>query len=72
MDCVLSDWKAWSPCSVSCGHGVMTRQRIIEQEARSGGKECDGDMEETQQCGAGCCVPLCHAQAVFRQGSKQN
>ncbi|XP_022235105.1 somatomedin-B and thrombospondin type-1 domain-containing protein-like, partial [Limulus polyphemus] len=40
IDCEVTDWKPWSKCDVDCGPGMMTRERLIRQEPRNGGKRC--------------------------------
>lgn len=30
VDCVMSRWSQWSPCSVSCGRGIKTKTRTIQ------------------------------------------
>jgi len=30
VDCVVSRWSQWSPCSVSCGRGIKTKTRTIQ------------------------------------------
>ena len=30
VDCVVSRWSHWSPCSVSCGRGIKTKTRTIQ------------------------------------------
>ena len=39
-DCVFGAWKAWSPCSVTCGGGSQAGFRSIAREADYGGKAC--------------------------------
>ncbi|XP_028045861.2 spondin-1 isoform X2 [Monomorium pharaonis] len=40
VDCVVTRWSNWSPCSVTCGVGRATSYRIIEREAKNGGRPC--------------------------------
>ena len=41
VDCVLSDWTSWSPCSLTCGNAVRQRTRSIIHPNSGGGKPCD-------------------------------
>ena len=50
VDCEYGLWEKWSPCSKPCGGGDQTRLRGIKIEAKFGGNDCSGDMEETQSC----------------------
>jgi len=50
VDCVLSLWAEWSPCSSSCGNGMRTRKRDITQKAENWGKECPRNTEEQEPC----------------------
>ena len=70
VDCILSDWSQWSPCTASCGGGQRSRSRIVAQEAGWGGRECAGDLTETSSCNIECCVPLCHQQAILKNSSQ--
>ncbi|XP_022779250.1 collagen alpha-1(I) chain-like [Stylophora pistillata] len=46
-----SDWKEWSDCPVTCGGGVKERSRTCTNPpAKSGGKPCPGDSEESRAC----------------------
>jgi hypothetical protein len=41
IDCVVSSWNAWEPCSITCGSaGVKRRTRKVLQAAKEGGAEC--------------------------------
>jgi Mg-chelatase subunit ChlD len=40
VDCVLSDWKNMSRCSVTCGDGQILQEREVIVEPWNGGKEC--------------------------------
>eukprot|EP00441_Pelagodinium_beii_P023760 CAMPEP_0197667352 /NCGR_PEP_ID=MMETSP1338-20131121/66005_1 /TAXON_ID=43686 ORGANISM="Pelagodinium beii, Strain RCC1491" /NCGR_SAMPLE_ID=MMETSP1338 /ASSEMBLY_ACC=CAM_ASM_000754 /LENGTH=1174 /DNA_ID=CAMNT_0043246569 /DNA_START=290 /DNA_END=3814 /DNA_ORIENTATION=- len=50
IDCVYSEWTAWSACDKSCNGGVMSRSRYKMVEDQFGGKACDGDSQEKKQC----------------------
>uniref|UniRef100_A0A3P8SWS5 Thrombospondin type 1 domain containing 7B n=1 Tax=Amphiprion percula TaxID=161767 RepID=A0A3P8SWS5_AMPPE len=40
LDCKLSDWSAWSACSVSCGSGLKIRSKWLREKAFNGGRPC--------------------------------
>lgn len=40
VDCVLSGWTDWTPCSVSCGIGKSEKYRHVILEAKNGGQPC--------------------------------
>lgn len=51
MDCVLTEWSEWSPCSVTCGAGSQTADREIVTAGEFGGQACpEGPYSLTQQC----------------------
>lgn len=50
VDCVVSAWSAWSPCSATCGGGTQTRTRTIVTPAAYGGTACPSNLMETQSC----------------------
>jgi len=49
VDCVLSDYGAWSDCTQSCGTGFQNRKRTISTEVSCGGSACGVKME-LKQC----------------------
>ena len=48
LDCKLSSWTKYTPCSSKCGAGVKTRFRTIVQKATQGGQMCVSDGENNQ------------------------
>ena len=51
---MYSSWSNWGSCDKTCNSknsiGVKTRQRTINQQEMYGGKECNQEDFETQQC----------------------
>lgn len=55
IDCVVSEWSAWSSCDSDCGRGVARRSRHVIHPAANGGMECEA-LEQTRSCtGEGDC-----------------
>jgi len=59
VDCELTSWSRWGPCSQDCGSGTRYRSRDIKRKAESDGAACSGTLHEleecnTQRCGAKC------------------
>jgi hypothetical protein len=50
VDCQLSDWSPFSPCSAKCGEGSKRRFRKVAVSAAHGGLGCDGSLEEIAEC----------------------
>ncbi|CAD7963451.1 unnamed protein product [Amoebophrya sp. A25] len=51
QDCTWQDWQPWSGCTVSCGGGSRTRQRLIEHAPTRGGMLCKAQtMNEVEPC----------------------
>ena len=54
VDCRLSVWAAWSPCSKRCNGGSSSRRRSVLEKEQHGGQPCSGLLEtqdcNTQQC----------------------
>ncbi|VDH96262.1 Hypothetical predicted protein [Mytilus galloprovincialis] len=56
VDGSWSEWNAWADCSLSCDGGITTRQRTCSNpEPTFGGKECNGNVEESHKCGVEFC-----------------
>lgn len=55
IDCILSEWQAWSACSHTCGHGIRTRDRAIAQAPMHNGKPCDDVLREVEGCAPESC-----------------
>jgi hypothetical protein len=58
VDCVVSDFTDWGPCSVSCHTGISKRLRIVTHKAERGGKACE-HLTETKSCDRGACPHEC-------------
>ena len=51
VDGALTDWAAWSMCSVICGSGTQNRQRTCTNPApQHGGADCSATRDEIQDC----------------------
>mmetsp|Transcript_64938 Transcript_64938/g.172595 ORF Transcript_64938/g.172595 Transcript_64938/m.172595 type:complete len:996 (-) Transcript_64938:233-3220(-) len=58
-DCTLSEWGAWSPCTMACGGGMQERVKSVLVPIRALGKcpeKNHPDRLETQQCNTQECV----------------
>ncbi|XP_043915241.1 spondin-1 [Protopterus annectens] len=47
--CMMSEWISWSPCSVSCGMGMRSRERYVKQFPEDGSL-CQLPTEENEKC----------------------
>jgi F-spondin, putative len=59
IDCVVTPWGEWSPCSKTCGNnGRMTRRRMIKLNPQNGGKPCPKKLVQRRKCPA---MPPCRS-----------
>jgi len=49
LDCSVSDWSSWSPCSSSCGSGTSSRHRAVIRPESNGGVSCP-DLHQARSC----------------------
>lgn len=54
IDCVVSQWKEWSPCSFPCGGGERMRLKTVLVANRHGGAECP-HVHESETCNQEAC-----------------
>ena len=47
VNCKISSWNEWDPCSVSCGKGIKSRNRQIIVAPMNGGTPCPESTEST-------------------------
>lgn len=58
IDGGYTQWSQFTPCTVSCGKGTMTRTRSCTNPPPSnGGKQCTEPASETVECDKGPCKP---------------
>ncbi|XP_076878272.1 spondin-1b isoform X2 [Brachyhypopomus gauderio] len=62
LSCMLSPWSDWSHCSVSCGVGVRTRQRM---QKTAGHTQCEEQLEQAEKC----MMPECHVDCMVSEWS---
>uniref|UniRef100_A0A7S1LSJ6 Spondin-like TSP1 domain-containing protein n=1 Tax=Alexandrium catenella TaxID=2925 RepID=A0A7S1LSJ6_ALECA len=54
--CQFSRWSEWGTCSMSCGGGLQTRERAVQDPAENGGAMCEGKLQELQMCNEFSCA----------------
>ncbi|XP_039988819.1 spondin-1b isoform X3 [Xiphias gladius] len=62
IPCMLSPWLDWSECSVTCGRGVRTRQRMLKSDPA----ECTEELEQTEKC----MLPECPVDCMVSEWSE--
>jgi hypothetical protein len=58
VDCVVSAWSEWGPCTKTCGGGEQTRTRTVISPAANGGQPCPV-LSETRTCNEQPCPVDC-------------
>merc|ERR1712072_1481974 len=54
-NCQVSEWGAFTPCSVKCGGGTQKHTRKVITQAENGGQECPS-LSESRDCNQQGCV----------------
>ena len=67
VDCVLGEWSYWGGCD--CKTKTQKRTRVKEENAKCGGKLCDGATSESKACDEGA---ISECDAGERQDCKYN
>ncbi|XP_045892500.1 spondin-1-like isoform X2 [Micropterus dolomieu] len=62
IPCMLSPWSEWSECSVTCGRGVRTRQRMLKSDPA----ECTEELEQAEKC----MLPECPVDCMMSEWSE--
>merc|ERR1719482_2335270 len=55
IDCVVSEWEAWTTCTKTCGSGSQSRARTVQVHATNGGIACPSDLAQDQDCNVAAC-----------------
>lgn len=68
VDCTVSAWSHWEPCTKRCGVGESQRVRVVERPASLGGKACPA-LRQQEVCNAHSCAlsalpSQCHSTHV--------
>ncbi|KAF5270103.1 hypothetical protein FQA39_LY08515 [Lamprigera yunnana] len=50
LDCMVTEWSDWSPCSANCGPGISEKIRMIKRPAENGGRACPQRLEKKRKC----------------------
>ncbi|XP_023216087.1 spondin-1-like isoform X2 [Centruroides sculpturatus] len=50
IDCVVTVWSEWTPCSRTCGNGRKERRRMVKLNAQNGGKPCPRKLVQRRKC----------------------
>ncbi|XP_071944549.1 uncharacterized protein [Antedon mediterranea] len=71
VDCEWSSWSVWYECTQECGDETKYRYRSGNNPpASNGGKECEGDNQESESCDLEDCPVYCIHEGVIYQGDE--
>lgn len=59
VHCELSEWSEWGACNRTCGDGMRIRTRWEAKRADYGGRDCDGEKEDYEECNLKGCPVNC-------------
>ena len=76
VDCSLSAWSAWSPCTLTCGGGLQHHNRTVVQQPKYHGRPC-GPLRGQRACNVPACAVDCvvaswqpWSECVYLYGAK--
>ncbi|XP_051919426.1 spondin-1a isoform X1 [Hippocampus zosterae] len=64
IPCMLTMWSEWSDCSVTCGKGLRTRQRMLKSPVELG--DCTEELDQVEKC----MLPECPIECVMSDWSE--
>ncbi|PVD29611.1 hypothetical protein C0Q70_08866 [Pomacea canaliculata] len=74
VDCRVTEWSEWGPCSKTCGYGQRVRSRRVLSHARNGGSVCPL-LQQQELCGGMSTCNWKHfdsfSQKMFGTGRRQ-
>ncbi|XP_046594734.1 spondin-1 [Neodiprion lecontei] len=50
IDCMVTPWSPWTPCSVTCGTGRVSSTRMIKRRPENGGRACPRKLHRRSRC----------------------
>ncbi|XP_055889630.1 spondin-1 isoform X4 [Biomphalaria glabrata] len=65
IDCMVTPWSEWTPCSVTCGKGFITKTRMIKILPQNGGRKCPKKLSKKKKCKERKCHGGEHAELLF-------